>query len=99
MKAWPASAIIRGRTSKSRSIVMGCTCGGCVKWGALVVVLVALFVSGVQLWLREKSYVFSARELADITTGVLRTSKGDPNCVRILLVNLELVAQNLIPKI
>ena len=68
-------------------IIMGCSCGGCVKWGAVVVVLVALFVSGVQLWLREKSYVFSAREVADITTGVLRTSKGDPNCVRILLVN------------
>ena len=59
-------------------------------------VLVALFVSGVQLWLREKSYVFSARELTDITTGVLRTSKGDPNSVRILLVNLESVAQKFV---
>ena len=77
---------------------MGCTCSGCVKWGALVVALVVLFVSGVQLWLREKSYVFCARELADITTDVLRTTKGDPNCVRIL-ESVALKNYKLIPKI
>ena len=89
--AWRSlgGVVVRGRICKSWSsdqiiIIMGCTCSGCFKWGALVVALVVLFVSGVQLWLREKSYVFCARELADITTDVLRTTKGDPNCVRIL---------------
>ena len=40
-------------------------------------VIAVLFVGGVQLWLKEKSYVFSADDLASITKQALNKTKGE----------------------
>ena len=55
-----------------------CSCKAekCLKWSALLLVAGALFVSGVQLWLREKSYVFTAEEIAAITNSALKATEG-----------------------
>ena len=47
-----------------------------LKWGALSLVVCALFVGGVRFWLSEKHYVFSAEELASITNKALDRNKG-----------------------
>lgn len=56
---------------------MCCRCSGecLLKWGALSLVVGALFAGGVQFWLSEKHYVFSAEELASITTKVLENNR------------------------
>ena len=51
--------------------------GGLLKLSALLLVLALLLVSGVNIWLREKSYVFSAEEVAAITNRALEETKGD----------------------
>ena len=55
-----------------------CSCEGCLKWGAVLILASALFVSGVKFWLHSKSYVFSAEEVAAITTQALKATKGMP---------------------
>lgn len=47
-----------------------------LKFSAVSVVACALFIGGVKFWLSEKQYVFSADELASITTKALEKNKG-----------------------
>lgn len=53
---------------------MGCgrSCECVLKWGAVSLVAAVLLVGGVRFWLSEKSYVFTAEELAKITTDILK---------------------------
>ena len=53
-----------------------CSCEFCVRWGAVLAVASALMLGGVQLWLREKSYVFSADEVASISRSALEATRG-----------------------
>lgn len=53
-------------------------CDNCLKWVAFLLIGGALFVGGVQFWLREKSYVFNANDVAAITKSVLSTQQGFP---------------------
>ena len=53
-----------------------CTCDNCLKWAAFLLIGGAFFVGGLQFWLQEKSYVFDARDVAEITKTVLITQKG-----------------------
>ena len=54
----------------------GRSCECFLKWSAVSLVACALFVGGVRFWLSEKHYVFSAEELASITTKALEKNKG-----------------------
>ena len=54
-------------------------CDNCLKWAAFLLIGGALFVGGVQFWLREKSYVFEANDIAEITKSALRTQRGFAN--------------------
>ena len=54
----------------------GRSCECLLKWSAVSLVACALFVGGVRFWLSEKHYVFSAEELASITTKALEKNKG-----------------------
>ena len=56
---------------------MGCgrSCECVLKWGAVSLVAVVLFIGGVRFWLSEKSYVFSGEELANITNSVYEEHK------------------------
>ena len=51
-------------------------CENCLKWVAFLLIGGTLFVGGVQFWLREKSYVFDANDVAAITKSVLSTQQG-----------------------
>ena len=54
----------------------GRSCECLLKFSAVSVVACALFIGGVKFWLSEKQYVFSADELASITTKALEKNKG-----------------------
>ena len=53
---------------------MCCRREKCLIVSAALALVSALLVGGVQLWLKEKSYVFSAEELETITKQALRTN-------------------------
>lgn len=67
--------------------------GGLLKLSALLLVLALLLVSGVNIWLREKSYVFSAEEVAAITNRALEETKGEGHNATFSLVESLLCSE------
>lgn len=53
---------------------MCCRFERCLIASAALALVSALLVGGIQLWMKEKSYVFSAEELVDITNQALRNT-------------------------
>lgn len=53
---------------------MACSCKFWMFFTAVLAVVSGVLVGGIQIWLRDKSYVFSHEEVASITTNVLNSS-------------------------
>ena len=63
---------------------MCCRYNFCLLLAAVLVVVVGVLIGGIQIWLREKNYVFTAVKVAALTTDALEsaTGRGGAPCPR-----------------